>query len=210
MEKIIYLSKKLKAFTFDEIFLLAEMEKENLEKCLHELIENGTLKQDTQGYIYVEQIQTMIKDIIQSSNSKKQKAEKFGIFIPSLQEANKVSFYQLVDEFLNEYATKFCKASTLKNYKSLCKNNILPFFKSIDTEEINQDIIKDFYIYCEEKSLTPIRFKNTMALLKQILKYAKDNGFTKNNFDFQVKRLSAKNEFNINQILFKQGVYQCF
>lgn len=36
-----------------------------------------------------------------------------------------------------------------------------------------------------------------MALLKQILKYAKDNGFTKNNFDFQVKRLSAKNDFNI-------------
>lgn len=49
MEKIIYLSKKLKAFTFDEIFLLAEMEKESLEKCLNELIENGTLKQDTQN-----------------------------------------------------------------------------------------------------------------------------------------------------------------
>lgn len=210
MEKIIYLSKKLKAFTFDEIFLLAEMEKENLEQCLNELIKNGTLKQDTQGYIYVEQIPTMIKDIIQSSNTKKQKTEKFGIFIPSLQEANKVSFYQLVDEFLNEYTIKFCTKNTLKTYKSLCQNNILPFFKNIDTEEINQDTIKDFYIYCEEKSLTPIRFKNTMALLKQILKYAKDNGFTKNNFDFQVKRLSAKNEFNINQILFKQGVYQCF
>lgn len=210
MEKIIYLSKKLKAFTFNEIYLLAEMEKEKLEKCLNELVENGTLKQDAQGYIYVEQIPTMIKDIIQSSNSKKQKTENFGIFIPSLQESNKVSFYQLVDEFLKEYTIKFCTKNTLKTYKSLCKNNILPFFKNIDTEEINQDIIKDFYIYCEEKSLTPIRFKNTMALLKQILKYAKDNGFTKNNFDFQVKRLSAKNEFNINQILFKQGVYQCF
>lgn len=210
MEKIIYLSKKLKAFTFDEIFLLAEMEKEKLEKCLNELVENGTLKQDTQGYIYVEHIPTMIKDIIQSSNTKKQKTEKFGIFIQSLQEANKVSFYQLVDEFLNEYTIKFCTKNTLKTYKSLCKNNILPFFKNIDTEEVNQDTIKDFYIYCEEKLLTPIRFKNTMALLKQILKYAKDNGFTKNNFDFQVKRLSAKNEFNINQILFKQGVYQCF
>lgn len=210
MEKIIYLSKKLKAFTIDEIFLLAEMEKENLEKCLNKLVENGTLKQDSQGYIYVEQIPTMIKDIIKSSNSKKQRTENFGIFIPSLQEANKVSFYQLVNEFLNEYTTKFCTANTLKTYKSLCKNNILPFFKNIDTEEVNQDTIKDFYIYCEEKSLTPIRFKNTMALLKQILKYAKDNGFTKNNFDFQVKRLSAKNEFNINQILFKQGVYQCF
>lgn len=210
MEKIIYLSKKLKAFTFDEIFLLAETEKENLEKCLNELVENETLKQNTQGYIYVEQIPIMIKDIIQSSNSKKHKAENFGIFIPSLQEANKISFYQLVKEFLNEYTIKFCTKNTLKTYKSLCKNNILPFFKNIDTEEINQDTIKDFYIYCEEKSLTPIRFKNTMALLKQILKYAKDNGFTKNNFDFQVKRLSAKNEFNINQILFKQGVYQCF
>ena len=47
MEKIIYLSKKLKAFTVDEIFLLAEMEKESLEKCLYELIENGTI-----SYIY--------------------------------------------------------------------------------------------------------------------------------------------------------------
>ena len=169
MEKIIYLSKKLKAFTFDEIFLLAEMEKENLEKCLNELVENGTLKQDAQGYIYVEYIPTMIKDIIQSSNSKKHKAEKFGIFIPSLQEANKVSFYQLVDEFLNEYTIKFCTKNTLKTYKSLCKNNILPFFKNIDTEEINQDTIKNFYIYCEEKSLTPIRFKNTMDLQKIIL-----------------------------------------
>lgn len=95
---------------------------------MNKLVENGTLKKDSQGYIYVEQIPIMIKDIIQSSNSKKQKTEKFGIFIPRLQEVNKVSFYQLVDEFLNEYATKFCKASTLKNYKSLCKNNILPFF----------------------------------------------------------------------------------
>ena len=46
---IIYLSKKLKAFTFDEIFLLAEMEKENLEKCLNELVEDETLKQDVKS-----------------------------------------------------------------------------------------------------------------------------------------------------------------
>ena len=119
MEKIIYLPKKLKAFTFDEIFLLAEMEKENLEKFLNELVENGTLKQDTQGYIYVEQISTIIKDIIKNSNNQKQKTENFGIFIPSLQEANKVSFYQLVEEFLNEYTIKFCTKNTLKTYKSL-------------------------------------------------------------------------------------------
>lgn len=210
MEKIIYLSKKLKAFTFDEIFLLAEMQKEELEKSLNELVENGTLKQDLQGFVYVEPIQAIIKEIIKNTNSKKQKTEKFGIFIPKLQEVNKVSFYKLVDEFLNNYTKKFCSSSTLRNYQSLFRNNILPFFKSIDIEDVNQDTIKEFYLFCEEKSLTPIRFKNTMALLKQVLKYAKDNGFTENNFDFQVKRLSAKNEFNINQILFKQGVYQCF
>lgn len=210
MEKIIYLSKKLKAFTFDEIFLLAEMEKESLEKCLNELIENETLKQDTQGYIYVEHIPTMIKDIIQSSNTKKQKTEKFGIFIPTLNKFDKIEFSELVTDFLINYTKKFCSPSTLRNYQSIFNKNILPFFEDKDFDDIDSTTIKEFYLYCEKQNLTPIRFKNTMALLKQILKYAKDNGFTKNNFDFQVKRLSAKNEFNINQILFKQGVYQCF
>ena len=105
--------------------------------------------------------------------------------------------------------------AAIRDYKKALKFDSKDYIAYVgigdkDFDDIDSTTIKEFYLYCEKQNLTPIRFKNTMALLKQILKYAKDNGFTKNNFDFQVKRLSAKNEFNINQILFKQGVYQCF
>ena len=92
MEKFIYLSKKLKAFTFDEIFLLAEMQKEELEKSLNELVEDGTLKQDLQGFVYIKPIQKIIKEIIKNTNSKKQKTEKIGIFIPKLKEVGLKAF----------------------------------------------------------------------------------------------------------------------
>ena len=115
-------------FRSDEIFLLAEMEKENLEKCLNELVENGTLKQDTQGYIYVEQISTIIKDIIKNSNNQKQKTENFGIFIPSNIKTENLSFLKIVNKFLEEYVTKFCKTSTVKTYKFMFKNHIIPYF----------------------------------------------------------------------------------
>ena len=155
MEKIIYLSKKLKAFTFDEIFLLAEMEKESLEKCLNELIENGTLKQDTQGYIYVEHIPTMIKDILKNSNTTKYQVEKFGIFIPTLNKFDKIEFSELVTDFLINYTKKFCSPSTLRNYQSIFNKNILPFFEDKDFEEIDSTTIKEFYLYCEKQNLTP-------------------------------------------------------
>jgi len=206
MEKIIYLSKKLKAFTFDEIFLLAEMEKENLEKCLNELMENGTLKQDTHGYIYVEQIPAMIKDIIQSSNSKKQKTENFGIFIPNNIKTENLSFLKIVNKFLEEYVTKFCKISTVKTYKFMFKNHIIPYFKNKDLENICADDIMGFFYYCQEKQLSPKRIKNTLALLKQFLSYAKNNGFIDNTCNFQVKRLSVKNEFDLNRVTFERGI----
>jgi hypothetical protein len=98
----------------------------------------------------------------------------------------------------------------IQTYHSLCKNNILPFFKEKNIEKINSDIIKDFYIYCQRKQLSPRRLKNTMALLKQILNFAKENGFSNNLFDFQVKRLTSKNEFSLNRIKFPKEVTPCF
>ena len=47
MEKIIYLARKLKAFTFDEIYMLAEMSKEELNLILEKLVSENTLKEDT-------------------------------------------------------------------------------------------------------------------------------------------------------------------
>ena len=53
MEKINYLSQKLNAFTFDEIFILAEMSKGELTKNLKQLVKEGTLKETSQGYVFV-------------------------------------------------------------------------------------------------------------------------------------------------------------
>ena len=53
MEKIIYLARKLKAFTFDEIYMLAEIPKEELKLILEKLVSENTLKEDTQGYLFI-------------------------------------------------------------------------------------------------------------------------------------------------------------
>ncbi len=57
MKKIRYLSRKLKAFTFEDIFLLAETPKEELQTELQELIKEGVLKKTNQGFVYSEFIQ---------------------------------------------------------------------------------------------------------------------------------------------------------
>lgn len=54
MEKIRYLSRKLKAFTFYEIYLLAETPKEDLQNALQELITKGVLKKTNQGFVFCE------------------------------------------------------------------------------------------------------------------------------------------------------------
>ena len=77
MEKIIYLARKLKAFTFEDIFMLAEMRKDALEQNLAELVKNGILKQDSQGYVFIDfkqqnknQQKTKIATFIETSNPK--------------------------------------------------------------------------------------------------------------------------------------------
>lgn len=233
MNKIIYLSRKLKAFTFEEIFLLAEMSQETLEQNLAELVKNGILKQDPQGYVFINlkqqnenQQKTKIATFIETSNPQKfrekqpaekpfkpnkkvKQAQNFGIFITQKQNVKPLSFNGLILNFLEKYVAKYCTPSTFQTYESLFRNNILPFFKSKSIENININTIKEFYHYCENKQLSPRRFKNTMALLKQLLTYAKEVGYSNSTFDFQVKRLSPKNEFSINRIKFESGVLQC-
>lgn len=57
MKKIRYLSRKLKAFTFEDIFLLAETPKEKLQNALQELVKEGVLKKTNQGFVFCEFIQ---------------------------------------------------------------------------------------------------------------------------------------------------------
>ena len=54
MKKIKFLSRKLKTFTFNDIFLLAETPKEELQEKLNKLVEENVLKKTAHGYIYCE------------------------------------------------------------------------------------------------------------------------------------------------------------
>jgi len=234
MDKIIYLARKLKAFTFEDIFMLAEISKENLEQKLKTLIDDGIIKEDSQGYVFIatsrqirNQQKRRIEIFIETTESKKfkekqptekpqtserirKRTQNFGIFAPQYRKFEKSSFYELVSKFLERYVANFCTRSTFQTYESLCRNNILPFFKGKAVESIDINTIREFYEYCEYKKLSPRRFKNTMALLKQLLNYAKENGMSNNAFDFQVKRLSPKNEFNLNRIKFSREASPCF
>ena len=54
MKKVKFLARKLKAFSFNDIFSLAELPKEELQEKLDKLVEENILKKTTQGYIYCE------------------------------------------------------------------------------------------------------------------------------------------------------------
>ena len=84
----------------------------------------------------------------------------YGLFVPNNELTEKLSFYEIINSFLEKYAAKFCTPSTIQTYQSLLKNHILPYFKNQKPEEINDLVIKDFCKYCEEKDLSPRRFKN--------------------------------------------------
>lgn len=72
MKKIRYLSRKLKAFTFEDIFLLAETPKEKLQNALQELIDEGVLKKTNQGYVFCEfkQIPPPTEPVVRNSETR--------------------------------------------------------------------------------------------------------------------------------------------
>ena len=222
MKKIVYLARKLKAFTFDEIFMLAEMPKEEISSILEQLISENVIKEDSQGYLFIKGLDDWrpkgsirTKPFVEGSEydkfkqqkpkdktKKSEKDKNYGLFVPHNDLSENLSFYEIINSFLEKYAAKFYTPSTIQTYQSLLKNHILPYFKNQKPEDVDDLVIKDFYRYCEEKDLSPRRFKNTMALLKQVLNYANNNGFTNNRFHFQVKRLTPRNEFNLSRIVF--------
>src|SRR5574344_1868253 len=123
MDKIIYLASKLKAFTFDEIFILAEMEKEQLEDILKKLVIANVINKTTQGYVFV------TPQMLRETQKKKILSNKhYGIFVPHKVKNKNMSFYTIVEHFFNNYVVKFCTKSTIKTYDSMFRNHILPYF----------------------------------------------------------------------------------
>lgn len=178
------LARHLKEFTIDEIEMIAECDcKTQLEHLLNEdklVFEQGLYK---------------ISNEKQDSN--------FELFVIPKNKITPIKIEDAVAYFMKEYVKKYCKFETYRNYNSIFNFNILPYLKGYFLNNIGTDEIKVVYNACLSRGLKPRRIKNTMALLNQLIKYFQNLGIIERTCNFQVKRLTDKNKFGINRIIFE-------
>lgn len=178
------LARHLKEFTLDEIEMIAECDcKTELEHLLNEdklVFEQGLYK---------------IPNEKQDSN--------FELFVIPKNKITPIKIEDAVAYFMKNYVKEYCKFETYRNYNSIFNFNILPYFKGYFLNNIGTDEIKTIYKACILKGLKPRRIKNTMALLNQLIKYFQNLGIIEKTCNFQVKRLTDKNKFSINRIIFE-------
>ena len=107
----------------------------------------------------------------------------------------------IYSEMLSDKAISYNNVKTLNMSKMDEMEH--PLTMQIFGHDIDTMVIKGFFNYCSNKKLSSRRIKNTLALLKQFLQYAKDKGLTDISYNFQVKRLTSKNEFDLSRVIFE-------
>lgn len=93
-----------------------------------------------------------------------------------------------------------------EHYRTIFNYGILPYFKRKDINNIQIEDIKKFYLKLISWNYRPRRIKNTLSLLNQLLKYLHEQGLIQKRCIFQVKRLTSKNEFSENRLIFKENL----
>ena len=178
------LARHLKEFTLDEIEIIAECDcKTELEHLF-----NG-------GKLVFEQGLYKIPNEKQDSN--------FELFVIPKNKITPIKIEDAVAYFMKNYVKEYCKFETYRNYRSIFNFNILPYLKGYFLNNIGTGEIKAVYNACLLRGLKPRRIKNTMALLNQLIKYYQNLGIIDRTCNFQVKRLTNKNKFSINRIIFE-------
>lgn len=177
------LAKHLKEFTLDEIEMIAECDcKAELEQLLNSnkmVFEQGIYKYKSDKNNIV-----------------------FGVFIEP-DTNNTIKYDYAVEYFLNNYAYKKLAKRTAETYESIFKVNITPFFREKILSDITNNDIKEFYIFCKKRNLGVRRLQSSFVLLNQLLKYCRMTGLIKRYCNFQVRRITSRNEFDINRIIFE-------
>lgn len=177
------LARHLKEFTLDEINMIAECDcKTELEQLLNGnkiYFEQGLYKYKEKEVLLDYEIFTIPKKIKKSILTK-----------------------TAINSFMKNYVQKYCKQGTVKNYNSIFKMHILPAFGDKKLNDISVEDIKSFYIECKNRNLCDKRIKNTLALFNQLLKYYQNKGIIAKKCVFEVKRITDKNNFDINRTVF--------
>ena len=178
------LAKHLKEFTLNEINMIAECDcKTELERLLNE------------GKIVFEQGLYKYKENINSEN--------YEIFITSNKNIQNISSKDAFERFLNDYVKNNCKPQTYKRYSSVIKYHLLPYFKNKYLAEICNNDIRELFNEYKLKKLPPKTIRNNLSLLNQIIKYYQNLGIINRKCVFQVRRLTDKNKFYMNRIIFE-------
>lgn len=179
------LAKHLKEFTLDEIEMITECD---CKTELEHLLNGGKIIFEQGVYRYTDNISTL----------------KFGIFMDLKSCTKELTIEEAIEYFFNNYVTKYCSQKTNRIYKASFKLDIVPILKKNEITEFNQKEIITIYNAFLERDFKPRRLKNTMALIKQFLKYCKAEGIIKNYTNFRVKRLTKKNEYSLDRIIFEE------
>lgn len=180
------LAKYLKEFTLDEIEMIAEC---NVSSELEKFIADGKLLFENSIYKY--------QDF-------KNKVE-FAVFTNSEAENKNITLKTVSEIFMKDYAANFCKPNTIKTYTAILRTNVIPILGNKKVREIRTEDIKRFYTICKRRRMGERRLKNSLELLNQVLKYCKREKLAKTDCEFQVRRLTDKNKFSINKIIFEEN-----
>ena len=183
------LARHLKEFTLDEIEMIAECD---CKTALEQLLNGGKLVFEQGLYKYKEE----------------KPKQEFIICTKQATNFQVITFDFATNYLLENYAKNNCKYSTFRKYRSVLKYHILPFFRDKMLNYITCNDIQEFYYFCKERNLPPKVLKNTLALLNQVIKYFQNLGIIDRSCNFQVRRLSDKNKFSINRIIFERDLCQ--
>ena len=178
---ILKLAKHLKEFTLDEISMIAEFD---VETEINQLLNEKKLICNNGLYKYCEPPK-----------------KEYDVFTVENHNYKNITLESAIEYFLKNYVKIYCKTKTYRTYSGTFKFDILPFFKNKALNDIEVEDIRNFYLKCQEWDFKPRRIKNTLALLNQLIKYFQNQCVIDKKCVFQVKRLTAKTEFHLNNLV---------
>ncbi|MHC4197869.1 MAG: tyrosine-type recombinase/integrase [Planctomycetota bacterium] len=103
-------------------------------------------------------------------------------------------FLEIWDKKHTQIALKLgdLKKSTYGLYQGYINCHIAPFFGKFVTKDISPESVDEFKSYLIQKNLSPKSINNILVLLKGILKYAYQKGYTNKDLGEHIKRLRQK------------------
>jgi hypothetical protein len=153
-----------------------------------------------------EEIKIFMSLLLHSNRISIGKATALAVFTSSEVENKDIILKSVSEIFMKDYAENFCKPNTIKTYTAILRTNVIPILGNKKVREICTEDIRRFYTICKRCGMGERRLKNSLALLNQILKYCKREKLAKTDCEFQVRRLTDKNKFSINRIIFEENL----